>query len=390
MDIKPPSSSQAHESKDSIIDEYVVDGRPILIITDTWEGQINGLVTVLKNLETEVAALTNNKVRFIVITPDKLPHIKLKYQNLIMSYLSRSKLEKIMTEVNPQAIYITEWPLGVQAKWVLDKKGISYLTGYHTNIPEYGEKIMANFAKCLTKTTYSILNRLYQYFHSKSKGILVPSVSTGESLIRNGYNPKIIRYWSRGVDSNHFSPDKADSEIFKDIVKPISLYVGRIAGEKNLEDFLKMEIPGTKVLVGDGPELRNYQNKYKDALFLGRKNIDELPKYYASADIFVFTSLTDTYGLVQLEALASGIPVIGYNVQGPKDVITSKNVGVLVNYDQNNPDQNLRSLCAAWGKGMTLRKDDCRNFAIKKSWSSSALEFLYFLNESRIRDLPKN
>jgi glycosyltransferase involved in cell wall biosynthesis len=186
------------------------------------------------------------------------------------------------------------------------------------------------------------------------------------------------------VDPELFNPSKADPKIYEGLPRPISLFVGRVSVEKNIEDFLKMQIPGTKVVGGAGPELEMLKKKYPEVVFLGRKNYEDLPKYYASADLFVFPALSDTFGLVQLEANAAGLPVVAYKVQGPVDVITSPKAGVLADYKKGSNQENVRNLEEAWDQARKISRKDARSFAEDHTWEQSTLEFMWFLSR-----LPK-
>ena len=189
-----------------------------------------------------------------------------------------------------------------------------------------------------------------------------------DELAERGF--KNLRIWSRGVDADLFRP--SSEPVFDGLERPIWLYVGRIAVEKNLDAFLSMNIEGTKVLVGAGPSLGELKRKYPDAVFVGEKHGEELARHYAAADVFVFPSKTDTFGLVMIEALASGTPVAAYPVTGPVDVITSDKVGVL--------DADLRQ--AALG-ALSLSSDDCREFALGFSWENCAHALEQYLVSNR-------
>jgi glycosyltransferase involved in cell wall biosynthesis len=170
-----------------------------------------------------------------------------------------------------------------------------------------------------------------------------------------------VRIWPRGVDANLFRPRSIDLCY----PRPVFLYVGRLAVEKNIEAFLELDLPGTKVVVGDGPQRISLQRRYRDAMFLGEQFGERLAEIYAAADVFVFPSRTDTYGLVLLEALASGVPVAAFPVTGPRDVIENAPVGVL--------HEDLREACLA---ALRLSREDCRAFALERSWEASAQAFL--------------
>ena len=367
--------------KAALIKEFVDDGRPILVVTDAYEAQKSGVVTVMKVLKEQVEKLTEGKVSIHYTTPDQFhPQIKVKYQDLIFSYMSTKKFDQIVKTQDPQAVHVmVEGTLGTQARRYLLNHDIPFTTAYHTVFPEYVHDMVQQYFPPLAKSAEKLTNASLRKFHSASDGVLVPTKTMSDQLVAGGYDPKSLRAWSHGVDTDLFTPAKVDPNLYANLPRPISLFIGRVAVEKNIEDFLKMKIPGTKVVVGSGPELEALRTKYPDAVFVGRKNYEELPAYYASADAFVFPSLTDTFGLVQLEANASGIPVVAYKVRGPVDVITAPEAGSLAPYSAQNPDQNIKNLEIAWNEAITLPKAGARAFAEKNTWEKSTLEFLWFL-----------
>jgi glycosyltransferase involved in cell wall biosynthesis len=371
----------SQQERKALIDEFKRDGRPILVVTDAHYGQKSGVITVMNVLKEQVEKLTDGRTTIQYVMPDQFkPRISIKYQDLIFAYMGSRKFKAILSESNPQAIHVmVEGNLGNQARDVLVKEGIPFTTAYHTMFPEYVRDLVSKYARFLGEPMRKIVNANLRKFHGVSEGILVPTETMAKNLIEGGYDPERIRYWSHGVDAELFHPSKADPNLYADLPRPISLFAGRVAVEKNLEDFLKMDIPGSKVIIGSGPDLERYKALYPNAIFLGRKNYEDLPKYYASADVFVFPSLTDTFGLVQLEANASGIPVAAYEVQGPIDVVTSPQSGILAKYEDNRPTQNIARLTEAWNKAREISRKDARQFATEHTWEQSTLEFLYFL-----------
>ncbi len=232
------------------------------------------------------------------------------------------------------------------------KRGIPFTTAFHTKFPEY---LNARF-KVPVEWTYGFMHR----FHAPSKGIMVATDSVENELAHYGF--KNIKRWSRGVDTNLFRPRDKD---FLDFPRPISLYVGRVAVEKNIEAFLRLNNPGTKIVVGDGPQLQHLSKKYPNVIFVGVKEGEDLAGHFAAADVFVFPSLTDTFGLVLLEALACGVPVAAYPVAGPLDVIGDAPVGCL--HDD---------LSIAVNKALSASPIECRAHAQKFSWGASVAQFL--------------
>jgi glycosyltransferase involved in cell wall biosynthesis len=300
---------------------------------------------------------------------------------LILSYLSLAKFKSIMKETDPQAVHImVEEPMGLAARHYLRLFKIPFTTAYHTMFPEYFRDTAAKYVPAkVAEWIRQVANAAYRTFHSASEGVMVPTQSMATALKKGGYDPAEIRYWSHGVDTDLFRPEAADPNLYAGLQRPISIFAGRVAVEKNIEDFLKMHVPGTKVVVGEGPELASLKAKYPEVVFLGRKNYEDLPKYYASADTFVFPSVTDTFGLVQLEANATGVPVVAYAVTGPVDVITSPKQGVLAPFKADDPEANVKNLEAAWQQSQSLTRAGAREIAEQKTWERSTLEFLWFL-----------
>ncbi|HUN49002.1 MAG TPA: glycosyltransferase family 1 protein, partial [Stellaceae bacterium] len=254
----------------------------------------------------------------------------------------------------PDAIHIaTEGPLGVAARSYCLSRDLAFTTAYHTRFPEY---VAARLFVPL-RWTYAWLRR----FHAPSRSIMVAAPSIARELRARGFDN--IRPWTRGVDSDLFQPERREE--LPDLPRPIFLTVGRVAVEKNVKAFLDIDLPGSKVVVGDGPQLEELQRKHPEVRFLGRKEGTELARLYASADVFVFPSLTDTFGLVLLEALASGLPVAAFPVPGPMDVIGDAPVGRL--------DRDLRQ--AALGC-LDFSPSACREHALRFSWRNSAQQFL--------------
>ena len=259
----------------------------------------------------------------------------------------------IIERSRPCVVHIaTEGPLGISARRYCMRRKIPFTTAFHTKFPEY---LNARMGIPVT-WTYRILRG----FHRPANAVMVATQTVENELKVRGFNR--IKRWSRGVDTTLFRP-RAKS--FLDLPRPIALYVGRVAVEKNIEAFLSLKQPGTKLVVGDGPQLNQLARKYPDVIFAGVKEGEELAKYYAAADVFVFPSLTDTFGLVLLEALASGVPVAAYPVAGPLDVIGDAPVGSL--------DADLGT---AVRKALDASPAACRSHAERFSWAASAQQFL--------------
>jgi len=283
-------------------------------VTDAWKPQVNGVVTTLSQL---VKHLKGLEIDVDVIEPNDYQHIPLPTYAEIPLVLRSKGLEKRILQFEPHAIHIaTEGGLGWKARRIALKHKLPFTTAYHTKYPEY---IHERFP--IPKSwIYAILRQ----FHHPAKNTFVPAPSILKELKQQGFANTVLM--SRGVDTEHLNPQAAIDLGFK---KPIYLYVGRIAPEKNIRQFLDLTLPGQKVVVGKGPDLSKLQQRYPEVVFAGPKYGQELAHYYASADVFVFPSLTDTFGVVNLEAIACGTPVAAFPVTGPKDIIKNGINGIL-------------------------------------------------------------
>jgi len=324
----------------------------VLIVTDAWAPQVNGVVRTLEMLGNDLRTL-GHEVRYV--TPEGRITLPMPtYPEIRLSLFPRASLEKEFRDFAPDAIHIaTEGTLGLSARAICIKYGIPFTTSFHTRFPEY---VHARFSFISEARVY----RFLRWFHGPATTMMVATPSLKAELEGHGF--KNLRIWSRGVDVDHFKPNNGERLPY---AGPIFLYVGRVAVEKNIEAFLKLDLPGTKVIVGDGPVRASLERKYPDAKFVGPKTGDDLSRAYAGSDVFVFPSKTDTFGLVTLEALASGTPVAAYPVQGPQDVIGDAPVGAL--------DNDLRAACL---KALTIDRAACRDFALSRSWKACTKQFL--------------
>ncbi len=289
-----------------------------------------------------------------MITPDKFRSIPCPtYPEIRLALFAGRAVGRMIENFQPQAIHIaTEGPLGVTARRHCLKRGYPFTTAYHTRFPEY---IHARVPLPL-----GWLYGIMKWFHGPSSAIMVATQTIEDDLVSRGFKPP-VRRWSRGVWTDLFKPgDKA----FLDDPRPISLFTGRVAVEKNIEAFLKLDLPGTKYVVGDGPQLEDLRRRYPDVRFAGMKEGEELASYFAAADVFVFPSRTDTFGLVLLEAMASGVPVAAYPVPGPLDVVNQSGAGVL--------DEDLGRAARA---ALEIPPERCRAHALKYSWDASFDQF---------------
>lgn len=279
----------------------------ICIVSDAWFPQVNGVVRTLDTTRTELLKLGHE---VLMITPDLFRTMPMPtYPEIRLAVLPRRRLRAMIADFAPDAVHIaTEGPLGWTARRICLKADLSFTTAFHTRFAEY---IAARFHIPLS-WGYAMLRR----FHKPSDRVMAATESLRRELEERGFGRTAL--FSRGVDMTVFHPrEKTDL----DLLRPVYTYVGRVAVEKNLEAFVSLDLPGTKVVVGDGPQLDELRAAYPDVVFTGVKQGSELADYYAQSDVFVFPSRTDTFGLVILEALACGVPVAAYPVPGPLDVL---------------------------------------------------------------------
>lgn len=326
--------------------------KKISIITDFWIPEINGVVRALSSLHDR---LVHMGYSVQVIHPFLFANFPWPlYPEMKIALPNRKKFARMIEEFKPDAIHIAgEFTVGLMARSYCRKHQYRFTSSFHTKYPEY----FNHYLRIPTKWTYSYL----RWFHRAAVQTMVSTLGLKTELAEKKFQDLVI--WRRGVDIQQFHPSKRIE--LNEFKQPIYLYVGRVAIEKNIEAFLNLTLSGSKVVVGDGPKLAEYRQKYPDVYFLGNKVGDDLAKMYASADVFVFPSKTDTLGLANIEALASGLPVAAYPVRGPIDIIGSAPVGCF--------DENLALACE---KAITLDREACRKFALNYSWEASAQEFI--------------
>ncbi|GJL85063.1 MAG: glycosyl transferase [Micavibrio sp.] len=298
----------------------------LLIITDAWHPQINGVVRTYEHLIKELETIGH---QIEVISPTDFPlRIPLPgYSEIKLALAPSRRLKKMIEAHTPETIHIaTEGPLGWAARKYCVKNNLNFSTCYHSHFPDYFAKRVASFLPFLYDHVHEGTKKLVRRFHASAQTMMIATQSLEDELKSWDFKTPMLRL-SRGVDLDLFSP--GEKTLFHDLPEPVALYVGRIAIEKSIEDFLKMEWDGSKVVVGDGPIRAKLSRKYPDVHFVGAKQGEALAAHYRSADVFVFPSRTDTFGMVQIEALACGLPVAGYNVRGPQDIITEPFLGVL-------------------------------------------------------------
>ncbi len=298
----------------------------ILIVSDAWHPQINGVVRTYEHLRDKLIE-KGHEVK--VIGPRDFPwRIPTPgYPEIKLAILPYNRLKKMIEDYAADRIHIsTEGPLGAASRKYCIKNNIPFSTSYHTQFPDYVAKRFSRFLPFLYKPVHKIAVNTMRNFHAPSKVMMVATQSLEDTLREWGFKTPIHRL-SRGVNLDLFHP--GEDTVYKDLPKPVAVYVGRVAIEKSIEDFLSMDWEGSKVVVGHGPSEEELKHQYPDAVFVGSKTGEELAAHYRSADVFVFPSRTDTFGMVLIEALASGLPVAAYNVTGPKDIITEDYLGVL-------------------------------------------------------------
>jgi glycosyltransferase involved in cell wall biosynthesis len=266
---------------------------------------------------------------------------------------NRREIARRIRAASPDAIHIaTEGPIGWAVRAYCRRRKLAFTTSYTTRFPEY----IAARSVIPTALSYAVL----RHFHGAAAMTMVATRSLEHELGTRGFRK--LGAWTRGVDTDLFRPDDA-AEL--DLPRPIFMTVGRVAVEKNLEAFLSLNLPGSKVVIGGGPQRAALEQRYPNARFLGEKTSRDLTSHLAAADVFVFPSLTDTFGVVQLEALACGTPVAAFPVTGPLDVIADHPVGAL--------DTDLQSACM---RALGMSREACRNFALERSWENSARQFI--------------
>ena len=329
----------------------------IAIVTDTWTPQVNGVVRTLTAITGE---LCRRGHRVAIVAPDQFRSIPCPtYPEIRLAFPGRGAVSARLDAFEPEAIHIaTEGPLGIAARRYCLNRGLQFTTAYHTQFPDY----LARRTGLPSQAFWPYI----RWFHGPAETIMVATESVRSELRAQALAKHA--HWGRGVDQNTFRPGLMQPDLFWSLPRPIQLYVGSVSVEKNIEAFLVNSHPGSKVVVGNGPALARLKAQFKDALFLGHQTGDDLAACYAGADVLVFPSRTDTFGLVMIEALSCGTPVAAFPVTGPKDVLTPT-TGAL-------DDLLERSIARALG----LRSEDCIAHASRFSWRASADQFLAALS----------
>lgn len=327
----------------------------VMIVTDAWSPQVNGVVRTLTMTRREMEAMG---YEVDMITPLEFRTLPCPtYPDIRLSVLAGRATHRRIRGFAPHALHIaTEGPLGLAARRYALKYGLPYTTAYHTRFPEY--------VKARTGMPLAWTYRFLHWFHGAARAVMAPTPAVKSDLEAFGFKNVVL--WSRGVDLDIFqmqTSHRLDSD------HPIFLYVGRVAVEKNIEAFLKLDLPGSKWVVGDGPALAGLRARYPDAHYLGVLKQPELAEVYAAADVFVFPSKTDTFGLVLLEAMACGLPVAAYPVTGPIDVLGDSPAGVLHN--------DLHVACMS---ALNIDRQTARAHAERFSWRAATEQFVGHLH----------
>lgn len=331
----------------------------IMLVTDAWEPQMNGVVRTLSRTVHECREM-GHEVE--VISPsDGFRTMPLPtYPEIQLALGAKREIERRMLAFTPDAIHIaTEGTLGLAARAICQKWGWPFTTSYHTKFPEY---LTARAPVVPVSAGYAFM----RWFHNGGDRLMVATPSLREDLARRGF--RNMAPWARGVDTVLFNPDKRfmnGEDVYAGLERPVLVNVGRVSVEKNIEAFLKLDAPGTKVVVGHGPQFEELKAKYPHIVFTGAKFGEELARHFADADVFVFPSLTDTFGLVILESMACGTPVAAYPAHGPKDIIPGSGAGAVGD-----------DLAAAVRECLTLDRAGVRAYAEGYSWRRCAEEFV--------------
>ena len=322
----------------------------IAIATDAWAPQVNGVVTTLGHTRDELL-LQGHEV--LMLTPQGRRTVPCPtYPEIRITLFAGRSIRRELDEFGPDCVHIaTEGAIGLVVRKHCLKRGLRFTTAYHTQFPEY---VRARVPIPIRFTT-----RLMRWFHGPAVRTMVPTESMQRLLEERGFENVVL--WTRGVQTEVFN---ADDPIDYALPRPVWLYAGRVAVEKNIEAFLDLDLPGIKIVIGDGPDRERLAAKYPDAQFLGYKFGRDLARHVAGADVFVFPSKTDTFGIVMLEAMACGLPIAAFPVTGPVDVVQHGVTGILSN--------DLGRACE-----LAIRLDpaDCRHYAESRSWRNSTEQF---------------
>ena len=335
----------------------------ILVATDAWGPQINGVVRTYERLADEAGSLG---AELVFITPAEFRNVPAPtYPEIKLAIPGFAHMRQRFADLSPDAVHIaTEGPVGWMARWHCLARRMPFTTSFHTRFPEY---LRPRFG-----IPEAVTYRCMRAFHNAGAGVMVATPSLAQELSGRGFER--ILPWTRGVDTALFAPRPVrrfgEGTVF--------ITVGRVAVEKNITAFLELALPGRKVVVGDGPQLAELQARYPHVIFTGKQTGEDLAQCYASADVFVLPSRTETFGIVQLEAMASGLPIAAFPVTGPIDLITSGVTGVLSD-----------NLGAASLSALSLDKTAIRAKALDFSWDNATRLFLANIETAQFASLGR-
>jgi len=323
----------------------------LALVTDAWLPQVNGVVRTLGNTIREIEAAGHEVT---VISPADFRTIPCPtYPEIRLALFAGRAVRRRLEALDPDAVHVsTEGPLGLAARNWCVRRGRPFTTAYHTQFPEY--------VRARAPIPLSVGYAAVRWFHGRATRTLVTTPSMQRQLEARGL--RNLHLWGRGVDTELFRPRAKD---FLDLPRPIWLYFGRVAVEKGIGDFLALDLPGTQLVVGDGPACAELKRRYPRAVFAGYRHGEDLAAHISASDVFVFPSRTDTFGLVLLEAMACGVPVAAYPVTGPIDVVRDGVTGVL--------SEDLRRAAL---QALELDPAACRAHALAHSWEASTRQFL--------------
>lgn len=342
----------------------------IAIATDAWFPQVNGVV---RSISTTVSILMERGYEVELITPDQFVTVPMPgYSEIRLAVAPRFGARRALKSFQPDVVHIvTEGPIGWSARAWCISHNVPFTTAFHTRFPDY--------AAARTGLSADRFWPIMRKFHRYSRSIMVSTPTLSAELDGRGVGP--TRLWSRGIDQSVFRPDGARHPDLENLPKPILLNVGRVAVEKNLKAFLGMAIAGTKVIVGDGPDIQTLRASFPDAVFMGALHGDELASAYRSADVFVFPSRTDTFGLVIIEAMACGVPVAGYPVPGPLDIVGLNGKG-----RHDDLEKSVGALRDDLGQAIEEAQSSDRQavarFGASFDWNHSTDQFVAILREA--------
>lgn len=332
--------------------------KKILIVTDVWPTQVTGVITVFDRI---TRLLNERGIKTTVVHPGmfRLVYPFPIYPEQPVAVWPMGRMREIFEQEKPDAVHIvTEWPIGLAARMYCVRHGVPFTSSYHTNYPLY----VAHYFQW-ARPLWLIAHWYMKWFHGAAEKLLVSTETLKKKLEGEGYTN--VHVWPFGMDTDFFKRDTSNipDEIQK-MQPPIFMYLGRISREKNVQEFLDAKLPGTKLLIGDGPLRKKFERRYPDAYFAGYRRGKELVHWLSGCDVCVFPSRTETFGMAALEALSCSIPVAAHDVLGPRDIVTSGVDGIL---DENITEAALRCL--------TIPRDKCREKALSYSWDASADAF---------------